>query len=899
MPITATPYTQVYGPLALPGVTCQLWLDGADGSKTSGVTSGTWLDKSGFNNTATSNAGASAFSMGNINGLPAVTFPPASATAFIAQAPITLSSTVGFSIFFVARWTQAPSQNARFFTTQWSAGGTLDCQLSTTPANTIPATGNTYGGTTSAGADLFGITIPSNTPFMYSTVFTSTAANGYSHWLNGISGGSQTPAGAATVNGMVIGNWTTPNTAYAFIGQMGEFIVYSTALNTGQREQVEGYLAQKWGLTSQLPGGHLGLTRTLYNGRAYQSRVPLSPLPIYPNFNPKNLTGTTCKLWLDGADPAGTGTPPSTGTSVTTWTDKSDFGNHFGGSATYSLDTTYNKKGLAFNGNSFSQNNGSLYSISTAAYTIFTVHRFSGIGLIGEIFRAAPSSTQIFFRQHNNTLEILNTNQNYIVYTGTGSDSSSISGVGCMNVGNTSSAGYLNGTSFGTAVSGTSANIALFIGSYMGLGEFFVGTMFEIIIYNTSLTTNQQQQVEGYLAWKWGLQTSLASGHPNITIPPGLPSWQTSLVRGTTSLYNENILYYSVSSQDWLYTWQPYLRQLVAANSGATPSFSSSLITGATPTGYAYIGGVLAPNGKIYCIPTYATAVGVIDPVAQTFTTFGSAPGSAAYQGGVLAPNGKIYCIPYASTSVGVIDPVANTFTTPVSGSAPGGFAYLGGVLAPNGKIYCSPCGTTAVGVIDPVANTFTTFGTSPGAVGGDYSGGVLAPNGKIYCIPLNGSTVGVIDPVANTFYSNIVTGTIPTGSAYWGGVLAPNGKIYCIPHSAYTVGVIDPDLNTFTTFGSPPGSAAYIGGVLGANGKIYCMPHSSATIGVIDPVLNSFSNFAITIAAQAAFGGVLGLNGTIYIMPTNTATVCTISFTGLNQLPSSKYFLSAYTNKF
>ena len=36
----------------------------------------------------------------------------------------------------------------------------------------------------------------------------------------------------------------------------------------------------------------------------------------------------------------------------------------------------------------------------------------------------------------------------------------------------------------------------------------------EIVYYNSQLGTTNQQQVEGYLAWKWGIQGSLPAGHP-------------------------------------------------------------------------------------------------------------------------------------------------------------------------------------------------------------------------------------------------------------------------------------------------------------------------------------------------------------------------------------------------
>jgi hypothetical protein len=41
-----------------------------------------------------------------------------------------------------------------------------------------------------------------------------------------------------------------------------------------------------------------------------------------------------------------------------------------------------------------------------------------------------------------------------------------------------------------------------------------VGTMGETIIYVGSLSSTQRQQIEGYLAWKWGVQADLPTNHP-------------------------------------------------------------------------------------------------------------------------------------------------------------------------------------------------------------------------------------------------------------------------------------------------------------------------------------------------------------------------------------------------
>ena len=45
-------------------------------------------------------------------------------------------------------------------------------------------------------------------------------------------------------------------------------------------------------------------------------------------------------------------------------------------------------------------------------------------------------------------------------------------------------------------------------------GYGFQGQLYEIIIYNTALTTTDRQSVEQYLAWKWGLASKLSTTHP-------------------------------------------------------------------------------------------------------------------------------------------------------------------------------------------------------------------------------------------------------------------------------------------------------------------------------------------------------------------------------------------------
>ena len=56
----------------------------------------------------------------------------------------------------------------------------------------------------------------------------------------------------------------------------------------------------------------------------------------------------------------------------------------------------------------------------------------------------------------------------------------------------------------------------------MGRGQFsptWDGGVAEVIIVPT-LSTDDRQRLEGYLAWKWGLQGSLPGGHPYESAAP-------------------------------------------------------------------------------------------------------------------------------------------------------------------------------------------------------------------------------------------------------------------------------------------------------------------------------------------------------------------------------------------
>lgn len=70
------------------------------------------------------------------------------------------------------------------------------------------------------------------------------------------------------------------------------------------------------------------------------------------------------------------------------------------------------------------------------------------------------------------------------------------------------------------SVSSSAPTFAMQIGT-LGNNLFpFLGDYAELLIFNSLLSTTDQQLVEGYLAWKWGIQASLPTGHPYKNAAP-------------------------------------------------------------------------------------------------------------------------------------------------------------------------------------------------------------------------------------------------------------------------------------------------------------------------------------------------------------------------------------------
>jgi len=210
-------------------------------------------------------------------------------------------------------------------------------------------------------------------------------------------------------------------------------------------------------------------------------------------------------FWLDGADPAGTGVLPANGASITTWVDKS--GNNKNATststaATYSLST----KSLVFTG---SQYYTTPFTTVPTTISVFLVINIGGGG---------------YMDMMAGVLQVISNGYNQLVTIPGGShvlDGATMASGTTLLYNFTfdssaSAAIYYNGALTGTRNGSTSysGNGSIVIGSSDGVHETYTGTISEILIYNSVLSTANRQKIEGYLAWKWGFANNLSPSNP-------------------------------------------------------------------------------------------------------------------------------------------------------------------------------------------------------------------------------------------------------------------------------------------------------------------------------------------------------------------------------------------------
>ena len=315
---------------------------------------------------------------------------------------------------------------------------------------------------------------------------------------------------------------------------LAEFLVYNEYLTDSQYQQVEGYLAWKWGLVASLPAGH-PYKNINNNYNPFPSTTPALTRSISSIFKPTNYAG--CQLWLDAWDPLGNGSRQKNPLTLTSWVDKSSSARHAtmfnGTNISYSPTAFNNRPAFLF---TQTQNMSSAAAAGTfpTSFTFFMVYQRTGGGTYDTLVTrgvgnlAAPIDFYTNISTGNFSRNIGNGTAQADYNTTSGSNFTNVTTPSLYYANATAASGLLDAFNFATPTDPSSGILtgvyyadngtAIYIGTRADSVTKLTASVAEVIVYSTTPSDPQRQTIEGYLAWKWGLQ--LPASHPYKNYPP-------------------------------------------------------------------------------------------------------------------------------------------------------------------------------------------------------------------------------------------------------------------------------------------------------------------------------------------------------------------------------------------
>ena len=770
---------------------CQLWLDAADATTVTGTTTVTqWRDKSGN----ARNLGVGSGTTSYVNNAIMLN----SSYMFVTSA-VNLTSV---TVFIVVKTTGGNNQ------TVFEGRPNTNVDYDSLDGFGFYMDGSSsvrfYAQSGGGQFSTFGVNTSSPRLFSFQSIGTSVSG-----WYGGASqsGGTLSSTRTSTAQGFAIGAYWDGSGYYNIIANVSlyEIIVYNSDVSNNQRQQIESYLAQKWGMRQQLPQGHPGTRGIVYPSDPVNLLVRLP----YPSaFVP--TTAGDCQLWLDAADSTTlTGTSP-----VTQWRDKSGNSRNttsYVGTPALTTNAINGVQAINFNGSS--SFTGSI-SGSGKAYTLFYVGNFNASSgqYAGLLCFSSPGNIDYGAGGITNTK--LSDTQVYSTVNGTNTvfttNTLSIPFVYSLVIDGTYINNFVNGTQqtpADRAQSGTFnftnyvvANRAGNTGNYPLNG--FVG---EIIVYLNGLATLQRQQVEGYLAWKWGLQANLPANHPyknaspNITNQFGI-SRPANLPVPPITIYAGPKYIATLQTRTFTYTgtFQSFtVPSTISPRSVNIYMWGAGGGTSQTYSGYVnYNGDAGAMVQGVYTVTPGSTlyiVVGLGGSTVQSAQTDaqGGGGGVNAYGGGgggrsaiQLTAGGEDVVVAGGGGGGGLLASNNNGTGGPsyYSGTSP---ATLAGLPAYGGSQTAGGAGTSSPGAVTGGSGSLKFGGTGTNnscSGGGGYYGGGGSGNGEAGWDPGAGGS-SLIDnltliPGQSVFGYNSTNlyGAPNTGSPYYQSNIAAGG---------------------------------------------------------------------------------------------------------------------------
>jgi len=266
----------------------------------------------------------------------------------------------------------------------------------------------------------------------------------------------------------------------------------------------------------------------------------ITAAPIPSTFDPSQISGLI--LWLDGQNT--TSVIVTTG-QISGWNDSSSGGNDFtaspSGIITYDFPSNINNRpALNFTTSSpsvstYLHKSGFNITPGSNQITVFMIVNQTATGTgNSELFFTRNDYTYFDIFNNTNITGNLSINARNNTQVDSGQNiittPSSIALI-AMTLSTTNGSMYLNGTI--TNINNTTFSGAKSIDAALDWaisGGAFKGFVGEVVVYPSVLSDTDRQKIEGYLAWKWGIQSQLSSTNiwkttpPTNDTPPGAPT---------------------------------------------------------------------------------------------------------------------------------------------------------------------------------------------------------------------------------------------------------------------------------------------------------------------------------------------------------------------------------------
>ena len=630
----------------------------------------------------------------------------------------------------------------------------------------------------------------------------------------------------------------------------GSVVVYATTASTSVTTNTYAAAYYYFTVTATTPGGS---TLIVASSIVQSTYILLS--------GPTNVSGLS--IWLDGTDTTGTGATLTNGASFTTWVDKSGNSNNFTKTAGTITNLVDNSKFVVNVPSAAIMQSANQINFTTSS-AFFVVSKFTSnsnlcyvIGLLNiqpasfagdySIRFSGGTGLQGTTALAGNSNDIGNTN--YYVN-------------GSFNP-NFNSSYYFNVYSvIATQVPTQSGTSYVTISDGSVLGRYMIGYVAEFLYYQNGVTNTNRQLLEGYLAWKWGFQTSLSAGHPYLSAAPvssPSPAVTNPYVITATNVATMSWSAYSGATG---YVWT--LFQTTNTNftgiilgSGTTNSSTlTATYTGLTLTNYYYFSVYATTSSTPSAYGTSPLSLynnGVPTGGAVTLNTFTALTGGS-FVITSSAMNTTTYTY-YISTTTGTGGSIGSSTTTLV-GSATSFTLTLAG-------------GTTYYAVVVP-SNTFgngTAF----------YSAGVAT-----LAAPVGGS-ITLASGLSSTSGSVTITAASPATSytVYISTTTSSAQSVYSF--STTTTG----SAVAFTPSPSLSGSTTYYAVLLPVNSYVNGTFSNSAGVATLAAPVGG----SITLAA-----GLTTTSGSVTITAATNATSYTVYISTTTSSAQSVYSFSTTT---